>query len=74
MATSESWKDRYTAEVTLWPYRGELTMLDSRQDGFPREERSNHPDPGSYMPGYDDPPSASGSTTGAPGFDDEIPF
>ena len=67
--TDNSGTERYTTEVVLRPYRGELTMLDSRQD--------------SAGGGYDSGPSYGGGGGGGPGpgpsggggdLDDEIPF
>ncbi len=69
--TDNSGAERYTTEVVLRPYRGELTMLDGRQDG------------GGGGGGYDSGPSyGGGGGGGGPGqsgggggdLDDEIPF
>ena len=71
--TDNSGAERYTTEVVLRPYRGELTMLDGRQDGG-----------GGGGGGYDSGPSYGGGGGGGgsgPGpsggggdLDDEIPF
>lgn len=72
--TDNSGAERYTTEVVLRPYRGELTMLDGRQDGG-----------GGGGGGYDSGPSyGGGGGGGGPGpgpsgggggdLDDEIPF
>ena len=64
----QSGNDRYTTEVVLRPYRGELTMLDSRGDR------------GSVGGQYDDagvaPPPADqgGQYSASQDLDDEIPF
>jgi single-strand DNA-binding protein len=65
----QSGQDRYTTEVVLRPYKGELTLLDSRGgggggSGFD-DDRASSGGPedrgGGQRPGYDD-------------MDDEIPF
>ncbi|MEQ9814382.1 MAG: single-stranded DNA-binding protein [Azospirillaceae bacterium] len=73
--TDQSGVEKYSTEVVLRPYRGELTMLDSRQDGG-----------GGYGGGgYDSSPSSTGGDDGGgysggggggagPDLDDEIPF
>lgn len=73
----QSGADRYSTEVVLRQYRGELTLLDGRDGG------------GGSGGGYDDPGYGSGSNEGGFGgtgggrspapagggnFDDEIPF
>ena len=60
----QSGQDRYTTEVVLGRFRGELTMLDSRRDAT--EEPGTSP--------FDSAaPAPSGTPAGAD-FDDEIPF
>lgn len=55
-------QDRYTTEIVLRPYRGELTMLDGPQAGQGGGQQSSGG-------------SAYGASTGGAGaFDDEIPF
>ncbi|MCX7888258.1 MAG: single-stranded DNA-binding protein [Rhodobacteraceae bacterium] len=77
--TDQSGQERYTTEVVLRPFRGELTLLDGRDGGGGQA---------GGMGGYDDPgiggPGEAGggaarrapATVGAGGrdFDDEIPF
>ena len=66
-------KDRYTTEVVLRPYRGELTLLDSRQGGS--EGGGSYGGGGSNnnsAPAYDAP--KSGGASFADDLDDEIPF
>ena len=71
----QSGQDRYTTEVALRPYRGELTMLDGRGDGGGYGGSS-----GGYGddPGFGgDGPSGGGSAPqggGRSDFDDDIPF
>jgi single-strand DNA-binding protein len=64
----QSGQDRYSTEVVLRPFRGEITMLDSRGGGG----AGGGPDDGA-------PPSGGGrgggpSPGGAPDLDDDIPF
>lgn len=58
--------DRYTTEVVLRPFRGELTMLDSKGGGSG----------GGYgdTAAFDNTPSGSAIGSSAPDLDDEIPF
>ena len=61
--TDQSGQEKYTTEIVLQRYRGELTMLDSRGAGA----------------GEGAGPSAGGAPAGPPGqspadFDDDIPF
>ena len=72
--TDNSGQERYTTEVVLQRFRGELTMLDSaRGAGGPPIE-------GSYDEGFADEPRSSGPATPARGrtplndLDDDIPF
>lgn len=76
----QSGQERYTTEVVLRPFRGELTMLDTRGEGGGGGYGG-----GNYGGGYEDrsfnEPSSGGpggsSGGGAPGpadLDDEIPF
>jgi len=67
----QSGQDRYTTEVVLRPYRGELTMLDGRNDGGGQRGVSD----------YGSNQSSGGVASGqepresyAPDLDDEIPF
>lgn len=77
----QSGQDRYTTEITLRQFRGELTLLDGRDGGG----ASGGGGQGGYGGGgYDDGPSygapasggqqGGGSSGGRGGFDDEIPF
>jgi len=75
----QSGADRYTTEVVLRPYRGELTLLDGREGGG-----SGGMGGGDYDRGRDDEierggsggrgGSGSGGRAPAGDFDDEIPF
>jgi len=70
----QSGQDRYTTEVVLRPYKGELTLLDSRADsgggygggGGPVEDRSGG---GGYGGGH-----GGGGAPAGGDIEDEIPF
>ena len=70
----QSGQDRYTTEIVLRPYRGELTLLDGRDGGGGgggyQEDRGGFDDRGGYGGG----PSGGGSRAPAGDIDDEIPF
>ena len=64
----QSGQDRYTTEIVLGRFRGELTMLDSRRDGGAEEA-------GAAAPAFDSgSPGSSSSAAASADFDDEIPF
>ena len=63
--TDQQGQERYSTEVVLQRFRGELTMLDSRGEG------------GGGGGGYDSPGGgfeSGGSSSGGGDLDDEIPF
>jgi single-strand DNA-binding protein len=60
--TDQSGQERYTTEVVLSRFRGELTMLDGRGGGAGAEPSESFAEP---------PPAARG---GAAELDDDIPF
>lgn len=65
--TDQSGQDRYTTEVVLGAFRGELVVLDSRlEGGVP----SSSADAASSASGWD----ATSLSSGTDSFDDEIPF
>jgi single-strand DNA-binding protein len=69
--------DRYTTEVVLQRFRGELTLLDSRGGGgdrqsFPDEERAERPSFGKSSSPDRRPALSTGGGAGA--IDDDIPF
>ena len=73
----QSGNDRYTTEIVLQRFRGELQLLDSRGSS---ERRDGHPDEGSgrasnlnRAAGNDRRPALSGSVGDGPN-DDDIPF
>ena len=65
--TDQSGQDRYTTEVVLGAFRGELVMLDGRADGA---ASSLSADASASSSGWD----ATSLSGGAETFDDEIPF
>ncbi len=81
----QSGQDRYTTEVVLRPYRGELTLLDSRDGGYGGGSSGGN-DGGydrDYGGGYGGNDHGDGSSSGGGGgparapardIDDEIPF
>ncbi|MFP1645531.1 single-stranded DNA-binding protein [Pontitalea aquivivens] len=81
----QSGADRYTTEIVLRPYRGELTLLDGRDGGG---QGGGYGQGGGGGGGYDDPQGGYGGGQGGYGgggqqgggggrrsdMDDEIPF
>ena len=69
----QSGQDRYSTEVVLRPFRGELTLLDSRGEGG-----GGYGGGGGGSMGYDDRDRGGASGGGGPApsrdLDDEIPF
>lgn len=76
--TDQSGVEKYTTEVVLQRFRGELQMLDSRGGGGDDYGGGDQGRGGGYSGGNDGGQSGGGqSGGGAPGggdFDDEIPF
>ena len=79
--TDQSGAEKYTTEVVLQRFRGELTLLDSRNAGGSGEsfgggeERSSGGSSfGRSSPVERRPALASGGGGGAPDIDDDIPF
>ncbi|AOZ69515.1 single-stranded DNA-binding protein [Rhodobacter xanthinilyticus] len=84
----QSGQDRYTTEVVLRPFTGNLTLLDGRDGGGSGGGGGGNygggASGGGYGGGYDDGPSYGGGAGGGgrsggggggrPDFDDEIPF
>ncbi|MFN4059087.1 MAG: single-stranded DNA-binding protein [Roseinatronobacter sp.] len=84
----QSGADRYTTEIALRPYRGELTLLGGRGEGGGASSGGGYGDDrGGYdggrgdggrsdsgRGGYDSGRSAGGFGAGASDMDDEIPF
>lgn len=78
----QSGQDRYTTEVVLRPYRGELTLLDGRDGGGSGGAGGDY---GGGRGGYDEGPGSYGGGSSMGGgsapqgggrsdFDDDIPF
>jgi single-strand DNA-binding protein len=72
----QSGQDRYTTEVVLRPYRGELTFLDSRQDGAQGGygQDAGYGSPSAGQGGQGEPAQPAPPPPGAPDLDDDIPF
>ena len=69
--TDNAGQERYTTEVVLGTFRGEMTLLDSRNAGGASD--------GGFAPSFDAPAAAGwdskpAAAPAAGGFDDEIPF
>lgn len=61
--------DRYTTEVVLQRFRGDLTLLDSKGSGAPASDDATAEPPRKY------PPKAAAKAAGPDvAFDDDIPF
>lgn len=72
--TDQQGVEKYTTEVVLQRYRGELTMLDSRSDSGGGYGGSGGNGEGDAPPPLEDSDSSSGSSGGGDDLDDEIPF
>ncbi len=72
--TDQSGQDKYTTEVVLRPFRGELTMLDSRNSGGASGFQDNNT--GGYGEGAPAAQQAASTPSAAPvdEMEDEIPF
>lgn len=74
--TDQQGQEKYTTEIVLRPYRGELTMLDSRSGG----QSDSYAPPGGYADANPFPQQAVNDQAGSFGppsasdMDDEIPF
>jgi single-strand DNA-binding protein len=81
--TDQSGAEKYTTEVVLRPYRGEMTLLDGRGEGMGGDRSLGHDEGGSTdrgggMDRGGRGASERGGSSGRGGFgsdlDDEIPF
>jgi len=72
----QSGQDKYSTEVVLRPYRGELTMLDARGGGASQGGGFNDNQTGGFDNGAPQQAAASSNAApaSAPEFEDEIPF
>lgn len=64
----QSGADRYTTEIVLRPYRGEMTLLDGRQG----DDQGGRDD--GHSGGYGGGSAGTGAGGGRSALDDEIPF
>ena len=79
---NQTGQERYSTEVVIRPYRGEMTMLDSRRDGGGMSDSYDRG--GAYESGggggqrdsggYGDRQQGGGPQSSGADFDDEIPF
>jgi len=70
--TDQSGQEKYTTEVVLQRFRGELTMLDTRGAGG--GDQPGMAEPAQDAPSYGGAPSGSRAPAGGGDLDDEIPF
>ncbi len=68
--TDQSGQEKYTTEIVLPKFRGELTMLDARSEGT---TTLNEPSYGGGL-SYEPSGASSQSNHAEPDLDDEIPF
>ena len=86
---TRKWQDqagveKFTTEVVLRPYRGELTLLDGREGGsgggggggggYMADQSGGRDQGGRDSGGYDSGPSTGGGGGSSRDMDDEIPF
>lgn len=69
--TDQQGVEKYTTEVVLRPYRGELTLLDGRQDGGSQQGSASGDD---NRPMQREAGGNAGGGSGNSDIDDEIPF
>ncbi len=72
----QSGQDKYTTEIVLRPYRGELTMLDSRASGEGSSYGNNNANNGGQSSQYQSGGASPSQSSPAPvdPMEDEIPF
>ena len=78
----QSGNDRYSTEVVVRPFGGEMTFLDGRNDGGGGQgggygggsSGGGGQSGGGYGGGYDQGPQGGGGSSGPSDLDDEIPF
>ena len=70
----QSGQDRYTTEIVLRPYRGELTLLDGREGGYADDRGGDYGGSGGGGRDYGGSSGGGSGGRGAPDMDDEIPF
>jgi single-strand DNA-binding protein len=69
--TDQSGVEKYTTEIVLRPYRGELTMLDARGEGGSSFQQQSEP---MAAAGGGAPMGAGQAAPAMDDFEDEIPF
>lgn len=69
--TDQQGVEKYTTEIVLRPYRGELTLLDGRQDGGSQQGSAGGDD---NRPMQREAGGSAGGGSGHSDIDDEIPF
>lgn len=72
--TDQQGQDRYTTEVVLRPFRGELTMLDSRNAGQQSGGYQGDPGPGFGAPANQGGGMAAAQPAPVDELEDDIPF
>ncbi|EPY00919.1 single-stranded DNA-binding protein [Magnetospirillum fulvum] len=72
--TDQSGAERYTTEIVLGRFKGELTLLGSRDSGADRPPPASGPDDYGRASGRQSGTTGGGSWEPPPGLDDEIPF
>jgi single-strand DNA-binding protein len=72
--TGNDGHERYTTEVVLSRFRGELTMLDTRGGGPPAQEAASEGEGSPPAPADAASGDAPGAKSGRGDLDDEIPF
>lgn len=71
--TDKDGQEKYTTEVVLRPYRGEITMLDSPNRGADNGAGNNNGDQDGRS-SYQDSKPATSSSSPPPELDDDMPF
>jgi single-strand DNA-binding protein len=69
--TDQSGQEKYTTEIVLQRFRGELTMLDARGAGG---EAGSYAEPAHEGPSHSGPSGGSRAPSSGGDLDDEIPF
>jgi single-strand DNA-binding protein len=69
--TDQSGQEKYTTEIVLQKFRGELTMLDARGAGG---EAGSYAEPAHEGPSHSGPSGGSRAPSSGGDLDDEIPF
>ncbi|HET9811756.1 MAG TPA: single-stranded DNA-binding protein [Sphingomicrobium sp.] len=70
----QSGNDRYTTEVVLQRFRGELVLLDSRDGGGGRSDYGDNEAGGAFSGGESKPQSRPQPATFDSDLDDDVPF